>query len=228
MPAIARFFKTLVLNSPLRNVLNGYLFGNSRKIRGKGNKIQIGQSLLTDTSILIEGNNNIVSIGNDVRMYRTQIVIKGNACKIELSGMGYFSGKLFCGDDGSGIFLGNGVTAEGASLVAYEGTSIRIGNDCALSWNVEIHSSDSHAIYDERSKSRINPAQSIEIHRHVWVAQGVTILKGSVIGEGAMIGAQTLVSHATPIPPGTIAVGIPARLIGKNVHWTRERTGFVS
>lgn len=221
-----QMIKTIVLNSPVRFFLNRFLFGNSRKIHGKGNTILVGKSLLTDTSILMEGKDNRLCIGDGVRLFRTQIVIRGNGCKIHLAGPGYFSGKILCGDEGSSILVNSGVTAEGTSLVAYEGTSIEIDNDCALSWNVEIHSSDSHAIYDAHSGKRLNTAQNVKIHRHVWVAQGATILKGSVVGEGAIVGAKTLVSRATPIPPHTLAVGIPARIAGTDVVWTRERSGM--
>jgi acetyltransferase-like isoleucine patch superfamily enzyme len=220
-----QMLKTIVWNSSVRRFLNRCLFGNSRKIHGTGNTIHVGKSLLTNTSILIEGNDNRVCIGDDIRMFHAQIVIRGNGCQIHLSGFGYFSGKLLCADIGSTIAIGSGVTAEDASIAAYEGTSIHIANDCALGAGVDIHSSDAHAIYDTASGKRLNPAQSVDIQRHVWLAQGVTILKGATIGEGAIIGAKSLVSHATPIPSFAMAVGIPARPICSNIRWTRERAG---
>lgn len=210
---------------PVRYLINRFLFGNSRKIRGKGNSIHIGNSLLTETSILIEGDGNVLHIGDGLRLFHVRIVVKGRGCRIVFEGPGYFTGKLICGDSGSRIKIGSGGTTEGALLVAHEGTSIQIGNDCALGSGVTIQSSDTHAIYDTLSGKRLNPAQDIEIQRHVWIAQGATILKGSVIGEGAVIGARALVTRANPIPPSAIAVGIPAQTVSRNIHWTRERTG---
>lgn len=225
IPSMRQVFRTLVVNTPLRHLVNRFLFGNSRKIRGKGNSVHIGKSLLKATAILVDGNDNSLWIGDDVELFQTKISIKGSSCRIKLSGSGYFSGKLICADMGSIIDIDSGVTAENASLAAYEGTTIHIANDCALGDGVDIHSSDAHAICDATSGKRLNPAQNIDIQRHVWLAQGVTILKGATIGEGAMVGAKSLVSHATPIPPFAMAVGIPARPIGSNIRWTRERTG---
>ena len=45
----------------------------------------------------------------------------------------------------------------------------------------------------------------------VWIGQNVTILPGVTIGSGAIIGANSVV--ASDIPPYTIAVGNPCRVI---------------
>lgn len=43
------------------------------------------------------------------------------------------------------------------------------------------------------------------------IGMGATVLDGAVIGEDCIIGAGALVTKGAVIPPGTLAVGMPAR-----------------
>ena len=45
------------------------------------------------------------------------------------------------------------------------------------------------------------------------VGMGATILNGAVIGEGAVVGAGTLVLEGVEIPPCSLAVGSPSRIV---------------
>ena len=64
---------------------------------------------------------------------------------------------------------------------------------------------------------------SVLIKSNVWIGESVTILEGVTIGEGSIIGAMSLVNNN--IPPYTIAVGIPAKIIKKfnfnNKKWEK-------
>lgn len=51
----------------------------------------------------------------------------------------------------------------------------------------------------------------IHIKSGAWIGRGVMITKGVTIGEGAVIGANSVVTR--DIPPHTIAVGAPAKVI---------------
>jgi carbonic anhydrase/acetyltransferase-like protein (isoleucine patch superfamily) len=42
---------------------------------------------------------------------------------------------------------------------------------------------------------------------------GATILNGAIIGSGSIVGAGALVPEGKHIPPGSLAVGIPAKVI---------------
>ena len=43
------------------------------------------------------------------------------------------------------------------------------------------------------------------------IGMGATILDGAVVGEDCIIGAGALVTEGSVIPPGTLAIGFPAK-----------------
>ena len=55
------------------------------------------------------------------------------------------------------------------------------------------------------------------IEDNVWLGDNVTVLPGVTIGRGSIIGSNAVVSKS--IPPYSIAVGIPARVIKR---WDEE------
>ena len=67
----------------------------------------------------------------------------------------------------------------------------------------------------------------VEIGDHVLVGMGAVILGGAKIGEGAIIGAGALVLENTVIPPWSVAVGSPAKVI-KSVDPDARRAVAIS
>lgn len=51
----------------------------------------------------------------------------------------------------------------------------------------------------------------VRIGKNVWIGDKVTILPGVHIGDGAVIGSNSVVT--ADIPPYTVAVGVPAKII---------------
>jgi gamma-carbonic anhydrase len=47
----------------------------------------------------------------------------------------------------------------------------------------------------------------------VLVGMGSTILDGAVIGKESLIGARALVTPGTKIPPGSLVLGVPAKVV---------------
>ncbi len=55
----------------------------------------------------------------------------------------------------------------------------------------------------------LSSQRTVTIGRNVWIGDGCAIIAGAHIGDGSIIGANSVVTG--PIPPNTIATGIPAR-----------------
>ena len=54
------------------------------------------------------------------------------------------------------------------------------------------------------------------------IGMGATVLNGAVIGEGALVGAGALVTEDKEIPPGTLAVGAPAKVVRELTEAEKE------
>jgi acetyltransferase-like isoleucine patch superfamily enzyme len=54
-------------------------------------------------------------------------------------------------------------------------------------------------------------ADSVHVGRDVWIGGHSTVLSGVRIGDGAVVGAGSVVTK--DIPPFSIAVGVPARVM---------------
>ena len=88
--------------------------------------------------------------------------------------------------------------------------------------HIIVRTSDSHPIYDRITKERINKAESVKIGNHVWIAPNTKIMKGSIIPDGCIIGSDTTVSKPFD-EKNALIVGRPARIIRRDVEWTREQ-----
>ncbi len=69
--------------------------------------------------------------------------------------------------------------------------------------------------HDYHDRTLPDTAATITVGDYVWIGARSTVLPGVTIGEGAVIGANSVVTH--DIPPWSVAVGSPARVIKERV-----------
>ena len=94
----------------------------------------------------------------------------------------------------------------GVSISAHE--SVSIGQSCAIGQYVIINDNDYHDIEDKR---RIPQSRPVVLEDRVWLGARVIVMKGVRIGHDSVIGAGSVVTG--DIPPRSVAVGMPARVI---------------
>jgi acetyltransferase-like isoleucine patch superfamily enzyme len=118
----------------------------------------------------------------------------------------------FC-EFSAGIYLGNHISiGKNVSCIASPPHSIEIGNDCLIAKGCFIRTDD-HVFQSMTSPFRLQgrKGSSISIGNNVWLGVNVVVLKNTRIGSNSVIGACSLVNRI--IPPGVLAVGIPAKII---------------
>lgn len=95
--------------------------------------------------------------------------------------------------------LGRRVSIDHQSGIVVSGHA-RIGDDCRLRQNVTIG-----------IRTLDDPDGAPTIGNGVDIGAGAVLLGRITIGDGAQIGANAVV--LTDVPPGSLAVGVPARII---------------
>lgn len=125
-----------------------------------------------------------------------------------------FSGSMF---DEPKLILKDRVDI-GDNVLFLVNKEIILEEDVNVASGVRFMDSDAHArdtadrIADLGAKpDEIKP---IRICRYAWIGQNVFIMKGVTVGEGAIIGVNSVVVN--DIPPYSIAMGNPARVVMKN------------
>lgn len=194
------FIKTKHKKIKNRLEIFGKLRKNKIKISGNNNVIYVGKnSILRDCNIFIKGNNNTLYIGDDCVVNNTSIILN---------------------NEGAEIKIGNKTSVAKAQIVSLEPYNIEIGEDCMLSYDIEIRNTDSHKIYDKSTNKRINEGNSVKIGNHVWLGMRAVILKGVNIDDNSIVAGGSIVTK--DVMSNTIVSGNPAKQIKENVYWTRE------
>jgi|SRR5579859_424738 len=102
---------------------------------------------------------------------------------------------------GDRVFINYGVSISAHKLV-------KVGNRCQIGNYSLLMDNDYHQAGD---KTMLGHSKPIILEDDVWLGARVIVLKGVTIGQGAVIGAGSVVTR--DIPPRSVAVGQPARVV---------------
>ena len=193
---------------------------------GNANSIDIPTEAKGFISITIDGDNNSVIIKNLRRVDNLKITINGNGGLISIDP--FRIGSLSVGiKNGAKVVIAKGTSIEGAYILSDHGCSVAIGEDCMISYNVQVRTTDAHGIYDVMTGQRMNPPKNVTIGDHVWIGQAALISKGTHVSRNSIIGASSFLQNKE-FPPSCIIAGSPAKLIRTGVVWDRREAEEVS
>ncbi len=126
----------------------------------------------------------------------------------------------FCGEEKKLIQLGNKIQINDyVHIAAINEVIIEDGVLIASKVFISDHNHGTYSGENEHSCPLSTPLErkldssSVIIKKNVWIGESVSILPGVEIGEGSIIGSNSVINR--DIPPYSIAVGIPAKVVKK-------------
>lgn len=180
----------------------------SPKVKGSGNVLK---GIPSHTDLAVFGNDNHVAFGDTDRRFAALVSI------------GAADGRTA---HNCTLLVGANCSCERARFCLFDnGSTITIGEDSMISYDVEFRCSDSHAILNEEGRA-VNLGQFIHIGKHCWIGARSTILKNVAIPDGSIVAAGAVVTASSVRDAGTDSVvlaGNPARIVKRGITWDRHR-----
>jgi acetyltransferase-like isoleucine patch superfamily enzyme len=196
---------TIFLGPKLRNLIYQQIFARM----GSSVYIQHGVDFLGTSAIEI-GNNAYIFKGVrlDAQGHENNKIYIGNGVAIERYA------DIGCLED-TCIYIDDETFIAPSVCIAGPG-DIKIGKHCMIASHTGIYA-NSHKFTDLTIPMRYQGVtrKGIIIEDDCWLGHGVTVLDGVTIGKGSVIGANSVVNK--DIPPYSIAVGAPVRVIKSRV-----------
>ncbi|MGI8739290.1 MAG: acyltransferase [Gammaproteobacteria bacterium] len=132
-------------------------------------------------------------IGDRVAIHQDTVIQVGEGGRVEIGTDTHIQPRCYVSAQKGGLTIGN---------------HVQIASNCGF----YTHSHGMEA-GELMRRQPLRTKGGIVIGDDVWLGFGVIVLDGVRIGNGAMIGAGAVVTR--DVPADAIAVGMPARVIGK-------------
>ena len=222
----SKYLSESLLTTLLGNIPTKVVGSNLRNLFYRDIFARIGSSVYIEDGVKFL-NTSCIDIGNQVSLLHG----------VSISAQGHPNNKVYLGDKVSlergvdiramkdtcihideGTFIGPYVCLAGPG-------NIKIGKWCLIAAHVGIFANNH--IFDDPTEIIENQGltrKGIVIEDDCWLGHAVTVLDGVTIGKGSVIGAGAVVTK--DIPPFSIAVGVPAKVIksrkGKEVVTSKD------
>lgn len=197
------------------------------KVKGNGNKYNRDILLKNDIRLRIKGDNNQIIIGDDCSLKNVVISIYGNnnvvtiGNNIQTHGLTVEIGFMWHNKaNNTNLSIGNKTTINGATIIMLEDDSqVKIGENCMFACDVELWATDTHSITDLED-NLINYGGNIQIGNNVWIGKDVKICKKAQISDDTVVGFNSVVASKFQ-QSNVILAGNPAKIIKENIKWNR-------
>ena len=192
-------------------------------MRGKQNRFQYSGAHLKNVRFHIEGDRNSIVIGGGSFIENVTVTMRGSGHRLVIGRDAWlYDDRIFFEDQDCWINIGSRVKIVGTKMSAAEpGSKVLFGDDSMCSDGSDIRNTDSHSLINLETGKRFNPGQDVVIGDHVWLGEGVVVLKGVHIGDGTMVAIRSVVTRS--IPTNCLVAGNPAKIIRQNTSWKWER-----
>lgn len=201
------FIKTVFMNDDSEYAMQVRLEYYKTKLKCMGDNIYIGKGV----KIV---NPEYISIGNNVKIWDDCTLIARGEGGITLGDSVWLNERVYLDTEwkeqgyiniANRVYVGTGTTLFGHS-------GLEIGERSLLAQNITL-TPYSHKFGDpnEWIIKQDGHSKKVTIGKDVYIGMGVCIMYSGDIGDGSVIGAGSVV--VKPIPPYSVAVGNPAKVI---------------
>ena len=201
------FYRTVLLNDPSDSAGELRCQYYAGLLKHMGNNVSIGAGV----KIV---NPQYISLEDNVRISDNATLIARGPGGISIGENTSLNDRVYLDTEtpdngyiriGADSYIGTGTT-----LFGHQG--LEVGDHVLMAQNITL-TPYSH-IFENPARDIITQgghSRKVTIGRDVYIGMGVCILYSGDIGEGSVIGAGSVV--AKPVPPYSVAVGNPARVI---------------
>lgn len=186
-----------------------------------GNRIVGLPKLLGPAFIEFTGSNNSLTFSSG-SSFAGYMSFRRDDSHVAFGNNAMYRGRMSLGL-GCSITFGRGIYwGPNGYITTAERANITFGDDLLVSENCSVRADDSHPIYNGLTGERINPSKDIVVGSHVWIGADALLMPGSVVGSGSVLGARSMVTPSRPVPPNSLVVGSPIRVVRENIYWVRK------
>ncbi|MBQ3256198.1 MAG: acyltransferase [Oscillospiraceae bacterium] len=211
-------------------------FGNKINAKSKINvqfcgcnsSITIGENVIFPQAMIKVGNNVNLSIGSNTIISSAQFTFAEHAT-LQVGERVNIAGMFFSVNVDSTVIIGNSTTIQTGKLRTGRNQRVEIGNDCMFSWDITFIPHDGHLIWDVKTGKCTNNTTgpqrlSVKIGDHVWIGGETVFMPNTTVGSGSICGFRSLVRGT--YPNNCILVGSPAKIVRKDIAWSRSNISF--
>ncbi|SBS71229.1 acyltransferase [uncultured Microbacterium sp.] len=188
-----------LVHKPFFGASQGPLFiGRGVRLSGLAHIRHAGRLVIEDDAELQGLSAQGVLFGSDVSI--------GSRTAIRPSS--YYGGEV-----GVGLTVGDRSSFNASCFIGCSGR-VTIGSDVMFGPGVQVFS-ENHVHADARRPIKEQGVERsfVVVEDDCWIGANSIITAGVTIGRGSIVGAGSVVTR--DIPPGSVAVGAPARVIGQ-------------
>lgn len=197
--SVSRLLRTRLLRSQLAHL--GENARLDRRVRlDEAGKIGVGAHCEIESGVILRANSvasPAIVLGNHVSI-KEYTVVNANRGSVTIGDRSWIGPHC--------LLYGNG--------------NVCIGRDVLIAAQTCINTV-SHGTTQTDCAMNLQPVRTdpVNIQDDVWIGLHCSILQGVTIGRGSVIGAGAVVTR--DIPPWSIAVGVPARIVGSRAPLTQ-------
>lgn len=147
---------------------------------------------------------------SDRSMY-TLVRLEGKSHIVFGDNVTIHNGVRIIGSKAGKIIIGNNVLINQNALL-YCALSVTIGDNVRVGWDTQIYDSNFHLIYNKQTSTIKSPIGKVVIGHNCWLANRVTMSKGSCLPPFTIVCSNSLVNRnfISKVEEGTVLAGSPA------------------